>query len=235
MFHYSLGRIILSLAIFGGIGIQSVHAQTLLSPAPSSTYTLRVQPGAWQKANSSSIQKKGLHLPATQHTLSLTGTSEKLGVMRQAQTASPSFLGLPPPAFTLLIMEMTLVVGSIVVSIGSSIASQSGADMLGWKLAGIIIDGVACATAIAIVASMDLSNFPVAISTILYISLGVTALSFAWGLIQFILYVGRRKASKAKVIETNETPSKPAVHIAPWAGLDPSGNAAGGLAIAGRF
>jgi hypothetical protein len=210
--------------------------EVLASPANAggkAGYVLSVPAGSWHRAVTPSFDTKGLQPSMRFAPKSLSAGD--VGVLRQAQTA-PGPLGLPTPAFAMLMVEAGLLVGSVVVSIGTSVAAQTGGDLTGWKVAGLVLDGVALATSVGMLLSFDLSTFPPEFAILIYVSLGLSAASFIWNVIKFVMYVNRKNKRRARELpERQGPPPGTAVHVAPWGGVDQQGNALGGLALSGRF
>lgn len=171
----------------------------------------------------------------------------ELGTSLQAQQVPPQQqppgIAFPKPGsleFNMFVAEIAIIVGSMVVSIGSSIAASMNADLTGWKVAGLMLDAVGFGMSIVMLATFDMSMFPPIFSMLIWISLGLSGLSLIWGAVRLGLYIHRRNKLKEQLERQKRhqipapTAPKP-VAVVPWGVVDREGNAAGGLAFFGQF
>ncbi|HAA57414.1 MAG TPA: hypothetical protein DCE42_21800 [Myxococcales bacterium] len=213
--------------------------QSFASPWVGSTrgtYTLQVP------SVKSLKQVKGdqLRLPASTSIGLLLST--ETGVLRQSQTVPPNGQPMnffPSPGtteFNLFVVDMVLLFGGIVVSMGTSIASSMRADLTGWKVASIVLNGMSIATSAMLIGGMDLSYLHPMFSVMMWVSLGVSALTLVFEIVKLIMYIDKRSSWKERQMRRRQGQQGPGpVSLVPWGGVDQKGGAVGGFALSGHF
>lgn len=153
----------------------------------------------------------------------------EFGTLTQSQFLPPSHT----LEFKLFVAGLVIGLAGIIVSIGTSFASEMDANLTGWKIAALVLDAGSLGIALYMLTAIDMTGLPGLFKAVIWISMAASVLFLIYGIVKLVFYIRRRKRYEERLKKMQ--PNKQPVSLTPWMKRDEQGTSMGGFAFTGSF